>query len=197
MTRTNRWTTVALLIAVAGTLPAQAPTTLGLTGGINLASVSGSDDDPSSRTGFRVGAFMTRAIAPAVSLQPELVFTSKGAAFETADLVINYIQIPVLIRVELPSATGSTVPYALIGPAMAFKVGCDIQADNGQSVECGPGSTDVTGTDISIILGAGLQFGAVGASLRYDLGVSNINEGVNEVSSQTITIEFSYAIQRR
>ena len=64
-------------------------------------------------------------------------------------------------------------------------------------MECGPNSTDVSTTDLSIILGAGAQFGAMGVSVRYDLGVININEGVSEVNTETITIEFSYALSRR
>ena len=37
---------------------------------------------------------MIRTLVPGVKLQPEAVFTSKGAAYDNVDLVINYLQVP-------------------------------------------------------------------------------------------------------
>jgi len=197
MTNRNLCIAASLCCFLGGGLPAQRPSAFGVTAGINLASVSGSAEDASNRTGLRLGVFMIRTLVPGVQLQPEAVFTSKGAAYDNVDLVINYLQVPVLIRVELPTASAGLVPYGVIGPALALRIGCDLRASNGDTVECGPNSTDVSTTDLSIILGAGAQFGAMGVSVRYDLGVININEGVNDVNTETITIEFSYALSRR
>jgi hypothetical protein len=49
----------------------------------------------------------------------------------------------------------------------------------------------------ALILGAGAQFGQIGVDLRYDLGLTNINEGVNDVKSSAFTVSFAYAFARR
>jgi hypothetical protein len=88
--------------------------------------------------------------------------------------------------------------YVLSGPAIAFKIGCDINPDVGSSVDCGSSTTDVKSTDISLMLGAGAQFGQIGVDLRYDLGLTNINnDGVNDVKSSAFTVSVAYAFARR
>ena len=141
MTNRNLCIAASLCCFLGGGLPAQRPSAFGVTAGINLASVSGSAEDASNRTGLRLGVFMIRTLVPGVQLQPEAVFTSKGAAYDNVDLVINYLQVPVLIRVELPTASAGLVPYGVIGPALALRIGCDLRASNGDTVECGPNST--------------------------------------------------------
>jgi hypothetical protein len=195
---TNRIACIAavLCLATAASLPAQGPGTIGATVGINFSSVTGSDDDPSTRTGFRAGLYTILDLKGNLFWQPEVAFTSKGADFGSAELVINYIQIPVLLRSTFPGESMSL--YVLSGPAIAFKIGCDINPDVGSSVDCGPSTTDVKSTDFSLMLGAGAQFGQIGVDLRYDLGLTNINnDGVNDVKSSAFTVSVAYAFARR
>jgi hypothetical protein len=52
----------------------------GITGGANLATLTGSGfEEPSNRTGFAAGLMAVLPVAPSFAIQPELMFTMKEA----------------------------------------------------------------------------------------------------------------------
>ena len=96
---------LALLIAA----PLQAQTTLGVKGGINIATVDTNVSDISdlvdSKTGFVGGGFVTLGLGSLFALQPELLYSQKGFQVdefgETVKFNTNYIEIPVLLPDQL------------------------------------------------------------------------------------------------
>lgn len=73
---------------------------IGIKGGVNFASVHGSDKDKfgstNSHTSFHAGVFGQFGISDFFSLQPELLYTRRG--FERQDSVFrfDYLEVPVL-----------------------------------------------------------------------------------------------------
>ena len=101
------------------------PRRLGITAGINSATVGGGDvGEPSRRTGFIVGASMVAPVNANVAIEPQVLFTSKGANFEDSSgggsITMNYVQVPLLVRVGA-GGSGRARPFVFGGPAIALK----------------------------------------------------------------------------
>lgn len=175
------------MIAVGGSRSVRAqavsPVRIGIEGGYNSATVSGDAAvDVSHRNAFNVGATLTVPVTAMFGIQPELLFTGKGAAVpsEAGSVKINYVQIPLLARLNL-TAPNAVTPYVVAGPAIAFKTSCTLEGSvNGTSASssCDDAGVPTSSVDYSVIGGAGLSFtrssyrATVGA--RYDYGFKNI-----------------------
>ncbi|HEY5132377.1 MAG TPA: porin family protein [Candidatus Krumholzibacteriaceae bacterium] len=149
----------------------------GVKGGLNLANLTGSDvNNASIKTGIDVGAFLTYDISDIFAVEPELLFSMKGAKSDSASVTgswkINYIEIPILLKAKLPT-DGKIKPCIYVGPGIGFllssKISDDIEID----------MKDFTkSTDITLIAGAGVSYmmekGALSFEARYEVGLSTI-----------------------
>ena len=190
----------ALAIAAAShTATAQMPTpkpTIGVLGGLNLATLGGSDvSGVSNRTGFQAGMFLTLHMNHAWSIEPEALYTQEGATSQGATLQMNYLQVPVLLRWDV-MAHSPVHPFFVAGPAAAFQVGCNLSG-SGQSMSCDDlnqqsgGSFQKKSFDMLGVAGAGLGFN-VGASqmsvgARYSYGFSDAFQG-NDIKNRYFSI---------
>ena len=113
---------------------------------------------------------------------------SSDAGVEAA-IHLNYVEIPLLARVNFPSSSAVT-PHLYAGPSVAFKVGCSISASgNGfsASTNCDGLENDqnqpfeLATVDFGVVAGGGLGFAVAGrratVGVRYDLGLKNIASG--------------------
>lgn len=149
--------TLFLASAAAATAPAASAgrhPSHGLRAGLASGRLDGSYGDTFARerlAGFAGGAFATIRLGGVLSLQPELGWATKGGQ---SDLVVtitssgdppsslsmpmhvavtlHYVEIPVLLRADLPS-WGAARPYALGGPYAAYRVGGHVETESGQS----------------------------------------------------------------
>ena len=96
---------LALLAGAAGAANAQIK--YGVKGGFNGATFSGTDSKGSEyKAGFAAGAFLNFPITENVSVQPEFLYSQKGASVDTYQGLANrtlkstvgYVDIPVLVR---------------------------------------------------------------------------------------------------
>ena len=178
----------ALCAILLSATPASAQaTTFGVQGGINIANVSfddGTDEDFSpnfkSKTRGVFGGFVARDFNAKAGLQIDFLYSQKGTkasftdgadSFET-DITADYIEIPVLIRANIP---GSSVKARVFGgPAFAFKVTDDsVSKFNGVEVPDDE-STEFNTTDVGIVIGGAVQFGKVFVDVRYNWGLMNV-----------------------
>lgn len=164
---------------------------------LNVARVVGDNqDDATSRTGMRIGAWASMDLSEKFSIQPEFVLSGKGSKFpdDDASIKISYLQIPVLAQYRF--TTGRTVnPYVLAGPALSFKAGCNLQVE-GSDYECSAQTTAVSSTDFGLILGGGVHIGRAQVSLRYDLGLANINgDGDAVVKNRAFSVAVGYGFR--
>ncbi len=171
---------IVAVVAVAAAvmfLAPQASHAAGLKGGVelglNYSTFMGSDaTDAKSKAGFAIGGFLNVGFTDLISLQPELLYTQKGAS-DSQTTNISYLEIPILVKFSF--LTDKKVsPNVFVGPSLAFL----LAADTG-----GPDiSSNLNGFDYGAVIGAGVNIGLGGGALivnlRYDYGLADIAKEV-------------------
>jgi hypothetical protein len=200
-------TTLAAAIAAALLTPAatraqsaSAGPAMGVWAGMTSATFRGSDaPGPTYLAGFSAAFFAKWHLASHLALQPELQYTQKGSdevdatgggPVYTMHIRLSYVEVPVLLRVEA-SPMGSVTPFALVGPDVAFKVGCGVVV-SGLPGNYGCASLPAAeSVDYGGLAGVGLAFNVrgrtYGLSARYDAGVANAFSG-NNAKNRAVTI---------
>lgn len=204
-----------LLIApILGTAVAQSaaptpPRRVGITVGVNSSTIDGTDaQDAKRRTGIMAGVLLVAPVTPIFAIQPELLYTMKGAKFNdagvTGTLKMNYIEIPVLARFDVSSSSGVR-PFFYVGPSISFKASCDLTAEfqgRSETTSCDDataGQTNIKSVDYGAIVGAGLAFDVSGRAFtlgaRYDHSLAKISDDSDikhRVISVVGTLEFPW-----
>lgn len=150
----------------------------GIKGGVNLATVTGSDfDSPDSRTSFHVGLVGEMPIADILSIQAEVLYSGQGFDFrplpggDKAEFQLDYINVPVLAKVYvfkgLSLEVGPQFGF-LVNEKIDFKSGNDIDLDDAKKFDFGVAGGLTFQTDMGLF-----------ASGRYVYGVTNIYDDVN------------------
>lgn len=175
---------VALLLAasVVSVAPAQRTTEFGAMLGGAFSKFRGEDkgDFEAAKVGLAAGAFVSWGVTPRFAVQSELLLVQKGGKnnLDEESFTISYVEVPVLLKYRIRAAgAGSQLsPHAYGGGALAFKIGCTVKSVS-TSVDCDAFGSDLKSTDFSLVLGAGLDIGRAMIGARYDLGLSEIEEG--------------------
>jgi hypothetical protein len=176
-----------ILVFVAFTSISLAQMQIGVKAGLNIANQGGDDADNlfetslDSRTGFNGGLFFMYQFNNLLAIQPEAYYTMKGAATNLTGtditLKLDYVEIPVLFKVVIPTEGMNLKPSLFVGPAIAFNTSAKIKGEyQGQSAEVDI-DTLVKSTDFSLIFGGGLGFmignNELGVDIRYELGLTS------------------------
>jgi hypothetical protein len=187
-----------LALAWLGVLPAgltliAAPAeavTVHLKAGFSAATLHGElPVDPFVTRGMRKGVGGGLAVSIPVrhgfSIQPELLYVMKGTTMGEVEFtdafgnptgqvatviqVNDYLEVPVLARIDLPMR-GASPPWLLVGPAVGFRLSNDFV------VTGEPGMTrdlaSVRPVDVGLALGLGAALGRVSLETRYTLGLT-------------------------
>lgn len=182
-------TAFAALLALPS--PAAAGVRFGLKGGASVANVNGDFVDAlgdwKSTVGFCGGIFLEFNFGRVLTLQPEVLYTMKGADTGAGKLKFDYIEIPVLLKLRLP--TGDVHPFVFAGPAFGFTLKSALE---GIELE------DFPKSDYSAVIGGGLQLGSsFHIDVRYTMGLQKLEipdiEAIdlkNGVLSATIGLAF-------
>ncbi len=153
------------LITAAGvnTSKAQSPLDFGIRAGLNFANFNDLEGDkPDSRTGIMVGGYLNFKVPMSpISIQPEVLYTQKGAEESGTTIKLDYLEVPVLAKFSF--APGPATPHVYFGPYIGFVLNSEISG-GGASVEIDNAQTDFGGI--------------VGAGLDINLGVTELNAGV-------------------
>jgi hypothetical protein len=199
MTWSVRWRTLLTLTAVLPPAAASAQTTVRIG---PVAGVSSSDVrtgnltesiDIDRRTGFVAGVFVTVGVSPRFAIQPELLYSQQGArvpveAGIAGVIKLDYVQVPVLAQLRFPGG-GNAVPFLIAGPSLGFKASCELAVEafgTSLDVDCDDPVADLnpfTSTDLSGVLGVGVEVSGLTVSARYQHGFTNINDLVGEVET--------------
>ena len=170
---------------------ANAGVRFGLKGGANIANVNGDFVDAlgdwKNTVGFCGGIFLEFNFGRVLTLQPEVLYTMKGAGAGDGKLTFDYIEIPVLLKLRIP--TGSVHPFVFAGPAFGFTLKAALE---------GVELMDFPKSDYSAIMGGGLQLGrSFHVDVRYTLGLQKLEipdyeliDLKNGVISATIGLAF-------
>lgn len=107
---------LALLAGAAGVANAQTGVKYGLKGGFNGSTFSGADSKGSEyKAGFAAGAFLNFGLSDNFSVQPEFLYSQKGASVDnqpyfsgtalktdgTAKTTLGYLDIPIMFRYNI------------------------------------------------------------------------------------------------
>lgn len=176
-------------VLTSNTLLAQNSTArAGIKGGLNVSNLYSDEiDDENARYGFNVGVYGQFLSTETFALQPELLFTTKGARAEyngtfgdqTAKFNMNYLELPLLAVFKLgESAEIHAGGYAgyLLSTNVDYKGTFANGTDDIDRDEFKHG-------DAGLVAGFGLNFGAVQVGARYNYGLVEI---ANTTSSRNI-----------
>ena len=181
---------------------------IGAHAGLTWATATGDDveDAADYKTDLSFGAYLTFDLMPTLSIRPELNYMAFGADVSdvdiTATLDIRYVQIPVLLQLSLP--TPGARPYLFAGPAVSFEAKCTAEAESGgisASADCDDADLfERKSTMWSLIGGAGLGFGIgpgeASIGVRYDMGLTSLDDSVDEadIRSQAISVLIGFSL---
>ncbi len=167
---------------------------IGVKAGVNISDFSGTGSWQNAKTssliGLHAGGFISFFIGNNFAIQPEVLFSSQGAKFESAshseNIKIAYINIPVLLKYR---ATGGF--YVEAGPQIGFKA-----SETSSSIDSLAKSTDLS---IAAGLGYHTKMG-LGIGARYTAGLSSIGDfkprnGINpDFKNSNIQISIFYTL---
>lgn len=190
MQLTKKITLAVLAIGLAFSLHAQ----VAVKAGVNFSNMLFEEDDTSiedlaknGATKFTAGVAFLLPFSDAVALQPELLFTQKGAKSTytilgeefSNDLTYNYLDIPLLLRLSLGDTHGEGLGIYINGGGY---VGYAFNGKSKNSTPLGSTETDIefddsddqSRIDFGAALGGGLTLGNLFFDLRYNHGINNI-----------------------
>ena len=176
MTRSIRVFALAIGLGTLLVGTASAQVAIGLTGGVNSSTLTGSDASSinvSSKTGGAGGAYANIYLGKRFSVEGQLLFQGQGfqgvdSASASYSVAQGYIVFPALLKVYF----GKLNIFA--GPAVSWEVSCSVDANN-TAGECNSSNSSLW----SGIAGLGIQFGRLGAEAHYQSGFSDTFDTVN------------------
>jgi hypothetical protein len=182
---------LSLGILAGVTSVASAQTRFGVKAGLNLANVSAKDIEGNKNLlGAAAGVMADVSFSDLLSFHPELLFSQKGVKFDesgvTAQSRINYIDLPLLLRVKADGL------FFEAGPQAGFVISQKTEV-NGTTLST---STDgLRKVDIGYIAGVGYQLPmGVEFGVRYNGGISDTNDpsGTNKVRNSVFQFQLGY-----
>jgi hypothetical protein len=220
----RRFTFAALLLSLFSALPGTASAQQGfaIRGGLNLSRFVGGDVDSQARRGLNLGGAMRILGAGPLGLWIEGYYRQKGA--QNVDLAtvatspgsnfqvgIDYVEVPVLLRLDLPGLGSKVRPYLQGGPTFGWKIDCSVSVSAASGGTAAPDCDALLGGGLEqtlrsyeqgLVLGGGLDLnvfsglGAVNLDARLTRGLSRLGKGDSSegLKNQSITLMLGYAI---
>lgn len=182
--QTNYLCALTLFISASfGMLHAQdnnVNTEFGVKGGFNMSNLYSNDpNDDNVLYGFNAGVYATLPISDFIAIQPEILFTTKGAeldynnAFATgnAKFRLNYIEVPLLVRVNI---TKNFNVHA--GGYASYLVSSKVTGDGDINFDQEINTDDLNKFDAGLSAGVGVDFNPVSIGLRYNYGLTTVGK---------------------
>jgi hypothetical protein len=141
----------------------------GIKGGVNFANIKddAADSKADSKTGFHLGGLAHIHLNRSWAIQPEIVYSTQGAEYNSGKLKLNYINVPVLAQY-------------MFGDGFRIETGPQLGILTTSSYKVGNSETDIdnfSNADFSWAFGASyLTHSGVGIDARYNLGVTDVTK---------------------
>jgi hypothetical protein len=164
----------------------------GIKGGINFSNMYIDEvGDGKMRLGWHIGVFSKFPLTRGVSLQPELLYTTKGTELTYTSQAIgagdyrfnlNYVEVPVLLSFNLGEQF-----HINAGPYLAYLTKADVtDIENNGTVEylINLNEDSFKRWDWGLAAGLGFDINNFTMGARYTLGLTKINNntGISEVA---------------
>lgn len=160
---------------------------IGFKGGVNFANLVGGDEDDINDenvlTSFHVGIFTQVGVSDVFFIQPELLYTRKGAEANLPSFVggqdvkfkLDYIELPVMFKFQILETINLEA-----GPYAAYLVSSKIT--DGDNDEIAEFDTDnFRKLDVGLAVGAGFNLGAAEIGARYNYGLTSLDKDDNGI----------------
>lgn len=163
--------------------------------GVNMGKVEGQSFKDGFNSGFQLGGFAEIDFAKGFGIQPEVLFnqTNTKVSQTPADIAdglkagesirLNYLSIPLLLRLS-----PSKLLTFHLGPQFS------ILTNNHQTTFQNAKNAFKNG-DLSAVLGAQLNLGALNVYGRYNVGLQNINDITDSQKWKTQTVSFGLGLR--
>ena len=173
---------IALLLGVADAAQAQSAH-FGVKAGASLTNYTGKGADGAEyKFGFNGGFVANLAVNDAFSIQPEVLYSMKGAKASgnifgtnlTYKETLHYIDVPVLAHINAGGL------FFEVGPQIGFLVAAKATADAGGQSGSGDVKDNFNTVDFGYAGGLGYQVAnGPGIGLRYNGGFTDVYKGNN------------------
>jgi hypothetical protein len=173
----------------------------GLRAGLNFASLTGDDVNEAmldSRTGFVLGGFAVFRQTPTFALQVEAAYSMQGVEIdvgsESGTIILDYIQFPVLARLDFHTDGGSVQPHIFAGPQISVLVTSEVKA-NGMTQDIEPETSPL---DVGIVLGGAIdipmQEGGISIGMRYEHGFISVDDtgDAEDIRNSVVSVMSGY-----
>jgi hypothetical protein len=172
---------------------------IGVKGGFSLANLTFkpelTDSPLSNKAGAVGGISLNVGIASFFSLQPEVLYVQKGTKGSdtvegveiTGKYEVDYVEVPLLLNFSFAKEGSSFVPSILAGPYAGFNARAKMKMSSGGESYSEDFKDYVKDIDFGLAFGVGLGMkvgsGKIVLDVRYDLGLTNIGEDMQEGQS--------------
>lgn len=175
---------ILILLLIQGLASIKLSAEIGIKGGLNLSNFFFSDSLGSEWNylqNFQAGAFFSIYLLKNFSIQPELLYTKKGATADgmfkgekiTESEELTYIKIPLLVKVQFPYKVNFKVGF-FSGIYTAINIGAkSITKYKDESIEEDI-KNEIKDMDFGFVLGLNIEFKKLIFDFRYTTGFSNI-----------------------
>ncbi|ESU22931.1 hypothetical protein FEDK69T_17100 [Flavobacterium enshiense DK69] len=159
----------------------------GIKGGLNISSLTGDIENTKPLAGFNAGLFAEIKVLKLLAIQPEVVYSTQGTAFDDFEghsvesVKLDYINVPVLAKLYI-----FNLVYFEAGPQFGFLMNAK------------QGSVDykdkVEDTDLAVAAGLGVSFAdKFRANGRVNFGTTDIYKSdTADVKSMTVQVGLAY-----
>jgi len=199
-------TSLVVVLIIAVSLASAQKISGGIKAGMNLANLHGDEvEDSKMKMGFCGGGFVSFILGKVVVIQPELLYSQKGAKWEEEFMdetykmtyKFNYVEIPLFIKMIAP-VQGTVKPNLFLGPYFGIMIAdARVEAEiDGTTME--DDLEGVKDTDFGVVFGAGVDFGLgkgkVVFDVRYSLGLTTLDdEGEADVKNNVLSFLLGYS----
>ena len=171
----------------------------GVKGGLSLAYLAYKPAPIYNPFGNKAGAVggisLNLGLASSFSLQPEILYVQKGTKWSetlegeefTGKYELDSVEVPLLLNFSFPIAGSSFVPSVYAGPYAGFNTRAKVKVTEAGESYSEDFKDEVKDTEFGLTFGIGLGkkigHGKIVLDVRYDLGLTNIAEGMAEGES--------------
>ncbi len=171
----------------------QSKIAVGFHAGVNFASASRTPSTTiGTRTGLIFGGHVEFKVADIVFIEPQLQYIMKGGEVTDQGVTtiskINYIEIPLFVKLKFALTGSEFKPYVMAGPYFGLKASATWEQTSTQFGSQSGDDNNAEGTDIGIIFGAGGEYKiasniAILFNAFYALGFTDVDKQ-NEVTAK-------------
>ncbi|WP_370089921.1 porin family protein [Ekhidna sp.] len=181
---------VALLLTVSS-IYVFGQSRIGLKTGLNLSNLGGDSKNTDFKLGYNFGLYGEREINENLFLRPELFFSSQGAKIEDLSYRYSYVNLPVLLKIQIDPNSASLY----IGPQFGLLFNA-VARDNSEkeNITAGLNNVDFSGT-IGLIAPVNDEFAI---DFRFNHSFSSTSSKISDddfIPNLVLSISLNYTIK--